>query len=113
MCNSIYTSESRIINIIRYNILNYIGLHENLEREFPFQVIRLQEKIPYSGVKKLTMKVFINYLQDVKYMQYPLNGGGERALIDWLNDFHLKGIEICVITTTPEIENLERNFHFK
>ena len=44
---------------------------------------------------------------------YPLNGGGERALIDWLNDFHLKGIEICVITTTPEIENLEREFPFQ
>ena len=44
---------------------------------------------------------------------HPLYGGGEKALIDWLIDFQKQGIEICVITTVPEIEGLEKEFPFE
>ena len=39
---------------------------------------------------------------------YPLYGGGEKALIEWLKDFQQRGLEVCVITTVPEIEGREK-----
>ena len=44
---------------------------------------------------------------------YPLYGGGEKALIDWLCDFSLMGHEVTVITTMPEIEGCEKTFPFE
>ena len=44
---------------------------------------------------------------------YPLYGGGEKALIDWLMDFHERGIEICVMTTVPEVEGFDMEFPFE
>ena len=44
---------------------------------------------------------------------YPLYGGGEKALIDWLMDFQERGIEICVMTTVPEVEGFDMEFPFE
>ena len=44
---------------------------------------------------------------------YPLYGGGEKALIDWLCDFSLMGHEVTVITTMPDIEGYEKQFPFE
>ena len=44
---------------------------------------------------------------------HPLYGGGEMALIDWLFDLHERGIEICVITTVPEVEGFGKEFPFE
>jgi glycosyltransferase involved in cell wall biosynthesis len=44
---------------------------------------------------------------------HPLYGGGEKALIEWLIDLQKRDIDICVITTVPEIEGLEKDFPFE
>ena len=44
---------------------------------------------------------------------YPLYGGGEKALIDWLNDFVEMGNQVTVITTMPDIEGYEKQFSFE
>jgi len=44
---------------------------------------------------------------------HPLYGGGEKALIEWLVDLQKRDIDICVITTVPEIEGLEKDFPFE
>lgn len=44
---------------------------------------------------------------------HPLYGGGEKALIDWLIDFQKKGVEICVMTTVPEVEGFRMEFPFE
>ena len=44
---------------------------------------------------------------------YPLYGGGEKALIEWLKDFQQRGLEVCVITTVPEVEGCEKTFPFE
>ena len=44
---------------------------------------------------------------------YPLFGGGEKALIDWLEDFTQLGHNVTVITTMPEIEGYEMEFSFE
>ena len=44
---------------------------------------------------------------------HPLFGGGEKAIIDWLEDFTKLGHTVTVITTMPEIEGYEKQFPFE
>lgn len=44
---------------------------------------------------------------------YPLYGGGEKCVIDWLSDFVEMGHEVTVITTMPDIIGYEREFPFE
>ena len=44
---------------------------------------------------------------------YPLFGGGEKALIDWLMEFHNEGADITVLTIAPELEGYEKEFPFE
>lgn len=44
---------------------------------------------------------------------YPLYGGGEKCVIDWLSDFVKRGHEVTVITTMPDIIGYEREFPFE
>lgn len=44
---------------------------------------------------------------------YPMYGGGEKCLIDWLSDFVIRGHEVTVITTMPNIVGYEKEFPFE
>ena len=44
---------------------------------------------------------------------HPLFGGGEKAIIDWLEDFTKLGHTVTVITNMPEIEGYEKQFPFE
>ena len=44
---------------------------------------------------------------------YPLQGGGEDVLLNWIKDFSAKGYEICVLTPSMSLLNEEKNFNFE